>query len=144
MNNISESIKEYLYKNRPERSPDLELAILLTTENRIENICTYASKVIGGRWKEAEPKIWLMENVRNMLKWYKKEPIWYFRISKRGYRCLWGNIKITKHFDNSFADTRDIWRTYGWNTRQYRAKIPYEVARFIADIVKENLARRVE
>jgi len=94
--------------------------------------------------REAEPKIWLMENVRNMLKWYKKEPIWYFRISKRGYRCLWGNIKITKHFDNAFADTRDIWRTYGWNTRQYRAKIPYEVARFVADIVKENLARRVK
>jgi ribose 5-phosphate isomerase len=30
------------------------------------------------------------------------------------------------------------------NTRQYRAKIPYEVARFVADIVKENLARYVK
>jgi len=84
---------------------------------------------------EAKPKIWLMENVKNLLKWYKKEPVWYFRISKRGYRCLWGNIEITNEFDNSFANTRDIWKTYGWGTRQYRSKIPYEVARFIADCI---------
>jgi site-specific DNA-cytosine methylase len=89
--------------------------------------------------READPEIWLMENVKNLLKWYNREPIWYFRISRRGYRCLWGNIKIIKEFDNSFADERDIWRTYGWDTRPYRAKIPYEIARFIADLVKETL-----
>jgi len=86
---------------------------------------------------EACPRIWLMENVRNLLKWYPLEHVFYFKISIRGYRCLWGNIEIKDNFDNSFAEKRDIWRTYGWATRPYRAKIPYEVARFICDYVKK-------
>jgi hypothetical protein len=115
MNNISESIKEYLYKNRPERSPDLELAILLTTENRIENICTYASKVIGGRWKEAEPIILdegidaIARYLRDVVKgrWIEAEPIllergkledaMYYAVNVMG--CRWLEFE-KKLFDN--------------------------------------------
>ncbi len=97
--------------------------------------------------KEAKPKIWLMENVKNLYDkgWYRKvkglgEPIDFFRISKRGYRCLWGNIKI--HIPEELYPETDIWRRYGWKTRPYRAKIPYPIARYIANEVKKILSKK--
>lgn len=86
--------------------------------------------------EEAKPKLWAMENVKNMLKWYPKEPKCIFRISKRGYRCLWANFDIQIPDFPDVVD-KDIWRRFGWNTRYLRAKIPYEVARFVANRVKE-------
>jgi hypothetical protein len=124
MSNLTQEIKKYLSKDRPERSPDLELAILLTTEDRVENICTYASKVIGGRWKEAEPIILesgidaIARYLRDVVKgrWVDAEPI----ILERGkledamyyavnvMRCRWIEFE-KKLFDNfrQFIDSRD-------------------------------------
>jgi len=93
---------------------------------------------------EAKPKIWIMENVKYLYdkKWYKKEPICFFRISKKGYRCLWSNIKF-KIPEELYPDT-DIWRRYGWKTRPYRAKIPYSIANYVKNIIKERIAKPIK
>lgn len=84
---------------------------------------------------EANPKLWAMENVRNMLKWYNKKPTCFFRISKGGYRALWSNFNIEiPTFDEVLK--RQIWRI-PYSKQHLRAEIPYPVARFVADRVKE-------
>ena len=118
---MNNSIKKYLHENRSERSPDLELAILLTQENRVENICTYASKVIGGRWLEAEPIIlegsieditkYLQDVVRG--RWAEAEPIllergkledaMYYAVNVMG--CRW--IEFEKKFLDTFRQFLD-------------------------------------
>ena len=92
--------------------------------------------------KEANPEFWAMENVKNLFDkgWYKKKPSCFFRISKGGYRCLWSNFDIQIP-DFPSVIKRNIWRTYGWNTRYLRAKIPYKIARFVTNKIKERAGK---
>jgi len=87
---------------------------------------------------EAEPRYWLMENVKNLSiqGWYKRKPIWTFRISKQGYRNLWGNITMPS-INPTFNNGRRLSSRYGGKESAQRAKIPYKVARYVADCVKE-------
>lgn len=84
---------------------------------------------------EAEPRFWAMENVESMTKYYHKMPSWHFMVSKGGKRCLWSNFQIPLSPQMRFK--RKIRDIYGWdNERPKRAKIPYPIARFIANCVK--------
>ena len=86
--------------------------------------------------REAQPRYWAMENVSKLADYYDKTPSWYFMVSKGGKRCLWSNFTIP--LSPQFRFKRKIRDIYGWdNTRPLRAKIPYEIARFIADVVKD-------
>mgnify|MGYP000147264852 CR=1 FL=1 len=87
--------------------------------------------------EEAQPKFWAMENVWQLTKYWHEKPIWKFRISRRGIRALWGNIPIPLALDFQFRTRLCI--DYGWEKRYLRAKIPYPIARFIADCVKNAL-----
>ena len=93
--------------------------------------------------REAQPKFYAMENIQALTKYYQVKPNWHFMISKGGKRCLWTNIPIPLSPQFRFAHRiRDI---PGWDkTRPDRAKIPYPVARFIANCLKqaiENLTK---
>ena len=123
-NSVSKRIEKYLYDNRPKRSPDIESAILETPEDRVENICAYASKVIGGRWLEAEPIILdggidtIAKYLRDVVKgkWPEAEPVilekgtledaMFYATNVLGYR--WPEFE-KKLFDNfrQLIDSRD-------------------------------------
>jgi SAM-dependent methyltransferase len=91
--------------------------------------------------KDAKPQFYAMENIEALTKYYPPKPQWRFMISKGGKRCLWTNIPIPLSPEFRFKHKiRDI---AGWDkTRPDRAKIPYNIARFIADCVKAELRRR--
>jgi site-specific DNA-cytosine methylase len=93
--------------------------------------------------EEAKPKVWVMENVKYLWDrgWYKRPPKVIFKISKKGFRCLWSNIDFPLMPVFLEVERRDIWRSFGWGKRIYRAKIPYCIARFVADYVKDYLRR---
>jgi site-specific DNA-cytosine methylase len=93
--------------------------------------------------KEAQPRFWAWENVDNIKKWYAEKPIWKFFISRGGRRRLFGNIPIPLapdyRFQRSFGSTPEERKRYGMSRRllhQERARIPYSIARFVADAVK--------
>ena len=48
---------------------------------------------------DSQPKIWLMENVTRLEKYYTEKPIHHFFTSKNGKRTLWGNIKFPLQYD---------------------------------------------
>ena len=93
--------------------------------------------------RQAQPQFWALENIENMRKWYDPKPIWKFRISHSGRRRLWGNIPIPLgpefRFQRVFGCTRETRLKYGEKSVRNsarRAMIPYPIARFIADTVK--------
>jgi len=90
---------------------------------------------------EAKPKFYAMENVYRLTKYWNVKPNWVFYISKGGKRGLWTNIPIGLAPEFRFH-TR-IYLKYGWKTRHERSKIPYPIARFIADQVKELIKNGV-
>lgn len=93
--------------------------------------------------REAKPRFWAMENVEAMTKYYTKAPSWHFMVSKGGKRCLWSNFSIP--LSPQFRFKRKIRDIPGWpKTRPLRAKIPYPIARFVADTVKELLGQSGE
>jgi len=88
--------------------------------------------------KEANPKLWAMENVEALTKYYFETPSWHFMVSKGGKRCLWSNFEIP--LSPQYRFKRKIRDIPGWaKTRPLRAKIPYPIARFIANTVKQEL-----
>lgn len=96
---------------------------------------------------QAQPRFWALENIQNMTKWYSPKPIWKFRISHSGRRLLWGNLQVPLgpefRFKRVFGCTRETRLRYGRKSVRNSAKramIPYPIARFIADSVKEVLS----
>jgi site-specific DNA-cytosine methylase len=97
--------------------------------------------------QQAGPRFWALENIQAMTKWYSPKPIWKFKISHSGRRLLWGNIQFPLSpefkFNRVFGCTRETRLRYGRksvrNSAQ-RAMIPYPVARFVANTVKEALS----
>jgi len=49
--------------------------------------------------KNAQPKIWLMENVSRLEKFWNDKPILRFYTSRNGRRTLWGNLRFPIMFD---------------------------------------------
>ena len=88
---------------------------------------------------EARPKFWAMENVSRLEKFYDVKPIWRFKVSVRGRRSLWGNIPLGMVPDITFK--RKLAKDYvnfRYEERSaLRSKIPYPIARIIADCVRE-------
>ena len=90
--------------------------------------------------REAQPKVWLMENVRVMEKSYNKKPVWRFFVSKGGKRSLWGNI-VFPGLVPDFRFKHKIRDIDGWEkTRWMRSFIPYNIARFVVNVVTEKLS----
>lgn len=96
---------------------------------------------------EASPRFWAMENVARMAKFYHVKPIWKFRMGSMAQRFLWGNIPIglsDYRFPNRILATRTgrhyakLKGTKALNGRAF-AEIPYPIARFIADSVKQAI-----
>lgn len=94
--------------------------------------------------REAHPRFWAMENVRRMEKFYMKQPIWHFYVSINGRRSLWGNIPVPA-LSPDFRFNRHMEFDYakqGYKLASaLRSKIPYPIARFITDCIKEQLRR---
>jgi len=96
--------------------------------------------------EEAKPRYWAMENVSNLEQWWPSPPIWRFKISIGGRRTLWGNISIPLSpefkINRGMAigrEKRRQWKEQGKTDIRdlaKRAMIPYPIARFIADTVK--------
>jgi len=90
---------------------------------------------------EAKPTFYAMENIKALTKWYKKPYQWEFYISRGGKRCLWTNIPLPPLIPD-FRFRRKIRDIPGWpKMRPLRAKIPYLIARFIADCVKMGIEK---
>lgn len=89
--------------------------------------------------RESKPRFWVMENVENLKKWYDVPPIWKFKISRGGRRLLWGNLPIP--LAPEFKFQRSLWKDYSPSADRSnkRAEIPYPIARFIADCVKQQI-----
>ena len=96
--------------------------------------------------EQAKPRFWAMENVSRMENWWKEKPLWRFMISIGGKRTLWGNLPLGLspefRFRRCFGVTKETRRRHKTQLRHTaadRALIPYPVARFVADSVKQNL-----
>lgn len=90
--------------------------------------------------EEAQPKIWIMENIRVMENHYERKPIWHFYISKGGKRSLWGNLCFPP-LAPDFRFRHKIKEINGWDqTRWMRAFIPYNIARFVVNVVTKQLS----
>ena len=102
--------------------------------------------------EEAKPRYWAMENVSNLEQWWPSPPIWRFKISIGGRRTLWGNISIPLSpefkINRGMAigrEKRRQWKEQGKTDIRdlaKRAMIPYPIARFIADTVKNLVKMR--
>jgi hypothetical protein len=87
--------------------------------------------------EEARPRLWAMENVTRMEKYYDPKPIWRFLVSKRGRRSLWGNLPMpTMTPDFRFnIDMEYDYTHLSYRMRSaHRAKMPLRIARFIAQV----------
>ncbi len=98
---------------------------------------------------DARPKLWGFENVARLERWFRK-PQWRFMIGSQARRGLWTNIPIPLTpaftFPNRILDTRTgrfFAKRRGLKPLdgQEFAKIPYPVARFIADTVHEAISQ---
>ena len=88
----------------------------------------------------AKPKIWAMENVLNMINWYKIQPKLIFKISKRGFRGLWGNFKPFMMPD--FSSKRRLSYELHPNLKiraSIHAEIPFYISKVIAQEFKSQL-----
>jgi hypothetical protein len=89
----------------------------------------------------AQPRIWLMENVRRLENYYREKPILHFLTSKCGKRSLWGNLSFPMQTD--IRPQRNM--EYDYIKLSYRmrsatrAKIPLPCSRAFASACKEAL-----
>jgi hypothetical protein len=99
--------------------------------------------------KEARPALYAWENVERLRRFYPEKPILTFRMGAQARRCLWGNIPISLAPDFRYPNRILASRTGRYYAKRKGVKalsgrdfamIPYEVARFIADSVKQELA----
>jgi len=91
--------------------------------------------------KEAEPKIWIMENHPNLQKHLSIKPLFIGKLSKGMRRSFWSNIDLKFLFPSS--NKPSIWK-HNWDTKLrswQRAKIPLPCSRAFAKACKEALER---
>lgn len=94
--------------------------------------------------KEACPTFYAMENIKALAKYYSLAPQWEFNISKGGKRYLWTNIPIPI-ITPQFIFEHKIRDIPGWaKTRPLRSLIPYPIARYIRDLVKNELESKTK
>lgn len=105
--------------------------------------------------EEAQPKFWIMENVTGLAKYLDFKPVWKFYIGRKGRRFLWGNILISLSPEFRFpqrimhsgrVSTQRYWIRKGvkiLNSRSY-AEIPFPIAKFIHDCVKNALKEQIQ
>ncbi len=90
----------------------------------------------------AQPKIWLMENVRRLEIYYGIPPKLHFLISKMGKRSLWSNIDFP-FMVMDYRPQRNMKFDYvklGYAERSMRrAKIPTPISHAIAEVCKQKL-----
>jgi len=90
---------------------------------------------------EAQPTIWLMENVRRLEHFYERKSILHFYVSRQGKRSLWGNITFPMMPDLRF--TRNMEFDYvklNYRMRSAaRAKIPLACSSAFAKACKQKL-----
>lgn len=100
--------------------------------------------------KEAQPRFWAMESTRRTEKFYPIKPIWRFRMGRKAQRSLWGNLPIPLTpeftFPNRVMASGKVTRKGYAKKRGIKAirgpdfaMIPYPIARFIANCVKQQL-----
>ncbi len=90
--------------------------------------------------KEAQPRFWGMENVRLLERWYQGPVCWHFKISRGAYRTMWGNLPLGMIWDLNWK--RSLYKDYGGKQHAERAKIPYPIARYVADSVKRSISQK--
>lgn len=103
--------------------------------------------------QEAQPKFWAFENVSNLEKFYPFKPIWRFRMGNKAKRSLWGNLPIPlvpeyvfpkRYHNRSKDDKRPHLKKKPKDAIFLRgpefAMIPYPIACFIADCVKQQIS----
>jgi len=90
---------------------------------------------------DAQPKIWLMENVTRLEVFYKEKPVLHFYTSRNGKRTLWGNIAFPLQAD--IRPQRNLEFDYvklSYRLRSAtRARIPLACSRAFARACKEAL-----
>jgi hypothetical protein len=89
--------------------------------------------------EDAGPKVWLMENVRRMEKFYAITPVWRFKVSVRGLRTLWGNIAFP--LSPQFSPRRKLeYLEKSYRMRiALRSEIPLFISRYVASVVADRL-----
>jgi len=99
--------------------------------------------------REARPEVWAFENVERLEKFYKP-PNWRFLIGAQARRGLWTNLNLPLATEYRFPNRiLDSTRGRFYASRkglkpmkgQEFAMIPFPVARFVADSVKEALSK---
>jgi len=87
--------------------------------------------------EEAQPKFWLMENVKRLTEHLlEPKPVFRARIGKGMYRFFWGKFPL---FLIPLDMNKEIYHTDGKLRKWERAKIPLPVARALGRAVKEAL-----
>jgi intergrase/recombinase len=94
--------------------------------------------------KDAQPKIWLMENVQRLELFYPEKPILHFYVSKQGHRSLWGNINLPMMPDLRFNRNMEfdyLKLSYAQRSAA-RAMIPLACSQAFAKACKEELFKQ--
>jgi len=86
--------------------------------------------------EEAQPKFWLMENVKRLTECLYLKPVCRARLGKGMYRYFWGKFP---RFLVPLDMTKEIWHVGGKFRSWERAKIPLPIARAFGKAVKEAL-----
>lgn len=91
--------------------------------------------------KDAQPKIWLMENVRRLELFYHRKSILHFYISRQGKRSLWGNITFPMMPDLRFKRNMEFdYVKLSYRMRSAaRARIPLACSLAFAKVCKTKL-----
>jgi len=90
--------------------------------------------------KQAQPKIWIMENVLGLIKYLDVEPKQVSKIQTTKKRAFWGNFpNFLMPLEHSRNLVKGIWRIQGKNRSWERAKIPLACSRAFAKACKEKL-----
>lgn len=98
--------------------------------------------------KESGAMLWAFENVTRTEKFYPAKPAFRFKMGSMAQRSLWANFSIPLAPDFRFPNRILASRTGRHYARrrgvmplngQDFARIPYPIARYLADIVKERI-----
>lgn len=114
------------YSNRTPPNPIYGLALIVAFRQFVE---------------KAHPRIWLMENVRRLEKFWFEQPVLHFLVSKQGKRSLWGNIKFPMMQDiRPQRNMEHDYTKYSYRMRSaLRSRIPVEWSRAFARVCKREL-----
>ena len=88
--------------------------------------------------EEAQPKYWLMENVKRLTEHLEVEPVYRARLGKGMYRYFWGSFPF---FLTPLDMNKKIWSVGGKLRKWKRAKIPLPVAQALGRAVRNELMK---